>query len=109
MLQGICKLFNLIYESGCYPAEWIESIIKPSFKAGNENDLNNYRGISLSSCLSKVIARVLYNRMDKFVSDHNILNESQIGFRKSYRTTDHVFILKSIIENYLKNVYMLAL
>ena len=103
MLEGICKLFNLNYESDFYPAEWIESIIKPLFKAGDENDPNNYRDISLSSCLSKSFARVLYNRMDKFVSDYTILNESQIGFRKSYRTTDHVFTLKSIIDNYLKS------
>ena len=30
MLQCICKLFNLIYESGIYPAKWTESIIKPT-------------------------------------------------------------------------------
>ena len=102
MLQCICKLFNLVYEYGFDPAEWTESIIKPLFKAGNESDPNNYRGISLSSYLSKLISRVLYNRMDKFVSDHNILNESQLKFRKSYRTTDHIFTLKFIIDKYLK-------
>ena len=54
-------------------------------------------------CLSKLFSRVWYNRMDKFVSDHNILNESQIGFRKSYRTPDYIFTLKSIkIDKYLK-------
>ena len=77
-------------ESVFYPAKWTESIIKPLLKAGNESDPNNYRGISLSSCLSELFSRVLYNRMDKFVSDHNILNERQIGFRKSYRTTEIV-------------------
>ena len=42
--------------------------------------------------------------MYKFVSDHNILNESQIGFRKSYRTPDYIFTLKSIIiDKYLKS------
>ena len=43
MLQCICRLFNRIYESGFYPAEWTESIIKPLFKAGNESGTNNYR------------------------------------------------------------------
>lgn len=103
MLQCICKLFNLIYESGKYPVEWTESIIKPLFKAGSETDPNNYRGISISSCLSKLFSRVLYNRMDKFVTEHNILTESQIGFRKTYRPTDHIFTLKSIIDKYLRS------
>ena len=41
--------------------------------------------------------------MDKFVSEHNIVNKSQIGFRKSYRTLDHIFTLKCIIDEYLKS------
>ena len=103
MLQCICKLFNLIYESGIYPAKWTESIIKPIFKAGDEGDPSNYRGIAISSCLSKLFSRILYNRMDKFVCENNILSECQIGFRKSYRTTDHIFTLKSIIDKYLRS------
>ena len=103
MLQCICKLFNLIYESGIYPAKWTESIIKPIFKAGDECDPSNYRGIAISSFLSKLFSRILYNRMDKFVCENNILSECQIGFRKSYRTTDHIFTLKSIIDKYLRS------
>ena len=34
----ICKLFNLIYESGFYPAEWTRSIIK-SKKISNDQEL----------------------------------------------------------------------
>ena len=45
MVQCICKLFNLVFESGCYPSQWSESMIKPLFKSGSENDPSNYRGI----------------------------------------------------------------
>ena len=51
--------------------------------------------------------------LDKFVSDHNILNERQIGFRTSYRTTDHIFYIKIYHRQISKIqrtcIYMLAL
>ena len=58
MLHCFCKLFNLIYVSGYYPSQWSESFIKPMFKSGSENDPSNYRGIFISSCLSKLFSRI---------------------------------------------------
>ena len=89
MLQCICKFIQL---NGL-----------KVFKAGDETDPNNCRGTSISSCLNKFFSRILYNRMDKFVSDNNILNDSQMGFIKSYRTTGHIFTLKSIVDRYLRS------
>ena len=62
LIESICKLFNLIYETGYYPTHWSESMIKPLFKSAYENDPSNYRGISISSCFSKLFSRFLYNR-----------------------------------------------
>ena len=103
MVQCICKLFNLVYESGCYPSQWSESMIKPLFKSGSENDPSNYRGISISSCLSKLFSRVLYNRLDTYIFKNDILVNNQIGFRKSFRPTDHVYTLKSMIDKSFRN------
>ena len=36
------------------------------------------------------------------MSDNNILNENQIGFRKKYRTSDHILTLKSVTEKMFK-------
>ena len=40
-------LFNIILESGYFPDDWVDGIIIPLFKKGNENDVNNFRGITL--------------------------------------------------------------
>ena len=103
MLHCFCKLFNLIYESGYYPSQWSESFIKPLFKSGSENDPSNYRGISISSCLSKLFSRILYNRLNTYVIDNNIIVDNQIGFRKSFTPSDHVYTLKSIIDKSFRN------
>ena len=103
MIESICKLFNLIYEAGYYPTQWSESMIKPLFKSGSENDPSNYRGISISSCLSKLFSRILYNHLDTYIGDKDILVDNQIGFRKSFRPSDHVYTLKSMIDKSFRN------
>jgi hypothetical protein len=43
----------------------------------------------------------LQRRLDSFIKSNNLLCANQGGFRKGYRTTDHVFILKTLINKYV--------
>jgi hypothetical protein len=45
---------------------------------------------------------VLCNRFDIFLADNDIIHETQIGFSKKAGTWDHIFVLKCIIDKYLK-------
>ena len=62
----------------------------------------NYRGIALTSSLTKLFARILHNRLQNFLQSNNILSAEQIGFRENFRTADHVFTLETIIDNKIK-------
>ena len=42
----------------------------------------------------------MHNHLLEFVNEHNLISENQIGFRGQSRTSDHIFTLKSIIENF---------
>ena len=84
------KLFNLIFKSGVYPSFWRENFIKPIFKGGCFNDPLNYRGIALSSCLSKFFLQILHNRLGKYLELNNIIGHEQIGFKKDSRTSDQI-------------------
>ena len=97
------KLFNLILFTGIYPSKWRENYIKPVFKGGCFNNPSNYRGIALSSCLGKFFSRVLYNRLEKYSENNNIICREQIGFKKGCRTSDHILTLKTIIDNTFKS------
>ena len=78
--------------------------ISPVFKAGDIGDPNNYRGITVYSCFVKFFTLIIHDRLTKYLNEHNIINTQQpIGFRKGYRTSDHVFVLKSLIDLYTKN------
>ena len=100
LIEPIVKLFNLIFEKGEFPKLWNESYITLLHKKGKKSDPANYRGISLTSNLGKLFNKVLYARILKFLNLNQIIHENQTGFKEEARTTDHIFTLKSIIENY---------
>ena len=96
-------LFNKVLNSGIFPQLWSVGYISPVFKAGDIGDPNNYRGITVYSCLGKFFTLIINDRLTKYLDEHNIIYDNQIGFRKGYRTSDHVFVLKSLIDLYTKN------
>ena len=100
-LLVILKILNKIFKSGEFPEEWAMGIIVPIFKAGEREDLNNYRGITLLNIVGKVFVGILNERLNKFAEKFNIICENQAGFRKSYRTTDHILTLHAIVEHFL--------
>ena len=101
LLTALTKFFNLIFETTIYPKGWEKAYIIPLFKGGNPNDPCNYRGISLLNCLSKIFNAVIKNRLvEKF---EDIMNPNQFGFRKNSRTSDCIFVLKTIINKYVYN------
>ena len=110
--ECLCKLFNVILSNEKYPSQWRENPLKPIHKKGNDTDSRNYRGVVISSCLSKLFSKILHNRIEKHISDTSVMNENQTGFRKQYRTSDHILTLKSIIEKMFKkkftSLYMLC-
>ena len=99
MLNLYVKLFNLILETGVIPEKWVEGMIKPIYKnKGDPMNPENYRAITLVSCLGKLFTAVLNERINAFLSENEILSENQAGFRKFYSTSDHIFVLQSLFE-----------
>ena len=88
------KLFNTILRSGHYPNSWCNGYIVPIYKKGDSSDPKNYRGITISSCLRKVFSVILNNRIIEYLNENDLLCQTQIGFRKNNRTSDHVLTLK---------------
>ena len=69
----------------------------PFFKAGDEEVACNYRGVTLESCVVKVMRRVLAGRLSKFLDNH-ILIEGQGGFRPGRGWADQVLVLRSVCD-----------
>ncbi|CAL4066387.1 unnamed protein product, partial [Meganyctiphanes norvegica] len=55
LITVIVKLFNIVLDTGIIPSDWTIGVIKPIYKnKGDINDVNNYRGITLLSCIGKL-------------------------------------------------------
>ena len=100
LLPALTKLFNLILSTSHFPHQWNESLISLLHKKGSFYDTNNYRGISITSCLSKCFTALMADRLLNCLETNNLLHFSQAAYRKKSRTTDHIFTFKSILNNY---------
>ena len=55
--------------------------------------LSSYRPISPLSVFSKIIDRLMYNRLLKFIDKNNLVNEFQFGFRNNHSTFMALIVL----------------
>ena len=94
----LVKFFIALFERGIYPDSWTEGIIISLFKKGNQNDTDNYRGISLSDIRSKLYSSFMNNRLQGWIEQNNLTGECQAGFKKDYSTVDHMFTLMAMIQ-----------
>ena len=96
----LLSVFNRIFDTKCAIPSWYTAIITPIFKHGSPDIPDNYRGISLLSCIAKLFYSLLNNRLLKYCTDKDILSPSQLGFLPGNRTTDAHLILYNLIRKY---------
>ena len=80
--------------------DWLHSLVTAIHKKGAKEDPDNYRGISLMSCLGKLFLTVINNRLTEFCLHKGLLSPSQLGFVKGNRTSDPHIILNNILQKY---------
>ena len=51
--------------------------------------------------MGKLFTSVINQRIIKFVEKQKIVSHYQIGFKKSYRTADYMFVIKTLTNKYL--------
>ena len=76
----ISALFNLTTKSGEIPKDWKKAIISPIFKKGSRRLASNYRPISLTAVLCKVMESFVRDVIMKHLLDNNLLTRKQHGF-----------------------------
>lgn len=97
-IDVLTKICNKIWQTGQWPTTWTQSLVITLPKKGNLQQCSNYRTISLISHPSKVMLKVLLNRMKP--QAENIIAEEQAGFREGRSTTEQIFNLRIISEKY---------
>ena len=102
-------MFNLSIEKGVFPDDLKIARVTPIYKGEDSRDVSNYRPISVLPCFSKILERIMYNRLYKYLIENNILYSKQFGFQNGH-STDHavVQLVDQIIESFENNKYTLG-
>ena len=82
----LTHIFNLSITSGMVPVELKIACVVPLFKAGDKSIFSNYRSISVLPSFSKILEKLVYNRLIDYLSKYKIFSDNQFGFRKHHST-----------------------
>jgi len=69
--------------TGLLPEDWKNANVTPIFKKGSKEIAENYRPVSLTSHVCKVLERIITQDMNKHLEDNNLIGDSQHGFRNN--------------------------
>ena len=94
----LAKMFNLSREEGIVPSEWKEANIIPLFKKGSRNKPENYRPVSLTSVVCKLIETLIRDHMVEFLVKHKLINTSQHMFLKARSYLTNLMFLEEITK-----------
>ena len=93
VLHSICQQ---IWKTQQWPQDWKRSVFIPTPKKGNAKECSNYRTVAPISRASKVILKILQDRLQQCVNRE--LPDVQAGFRKGRGTRDQIANICWIIE-----------
>ena len=97
----LSNIFNKSISTGIVPQSMKIARVVPIFKSGDNTKLINYRPISILTVFSKLLERLVYNRMIKFINKYNILTSCQYGFRAGHSTSHAIIDLINTISKHI--------
>ena len=78
--EPLMILFNSFFDCHHIPDIWKRAIIVPVYKSGERSNPINYRPISLTPILIKILERIVRKQAVQFLTDKHFLNSTQHGF-----------------------------
>ena len=63
---------------GVFPEKLKIAKVAPIFKSGKNEHLTNYRPISVLSCFSKILERIMCNRLYEYLTKNNLLFDNNL-------------------------------
>ena len=99
----LTSIVNKSLSEGIFPDLLKSANVHPIFKKNDKTKCSNYRPISLLSNLSKIFERVMYNRIELFLNDFDLIYKNQFGFRKKHSTSHALISIVEQIRNNLDN------
>ena len=98
---SILYIVNKSISISQFPDLWKEAKVKPLFKSGCKDDINNYRPISILPTVSKLIEKWVEMQFSQYLNEFNLLHKSQSGFRPRHLTESALILM---VDSWLKAI-----
>ena len=96
----LLELMNCIFKGGKFPEKWKEAFIIPILKQGKEStNASSYRPIALTSCICKLLERIINRRLVWYLEAKGLIDRCQNGFRRGRSTLDSLAALATDVQD----------
>ena len=100
-INPFLHICNLSLEKGVFPRQLKIAKVIPLFKSGDDMLFSNYRPVSILPIFSKILERIMYNRLIIYIE--KMLNSNQFGFRKDHSAAMALMCLVDKISKAIEN------
>ena len=97
----LTHIFGICLAKGIFPNCLKKAVVIPIFKSGSKSLVNNYRPISLLPAISKILEKIINNRLINYLEKKSLLSNMQFGFRPKLSAPDAVFHLTEYVTQEL--------
>lgn len=108
ILEPLTHVLNLSILQGFFPSEMKLAKVIPLYKSGDAMKIDNYRPVSVLPLFSKLLEKLMYNRVLAFINRNNLLYEYQFGFRQHHSTNMALITLVDKIAAAIDNSEILV-
>lgn len=98
--EKFVNLINLSLQTGEFPTEWKNSLISPIQKVNNTKNAAEFRPINVLPMFEKIIEKIVYLQLMKFIDKNKILIPEQSGFRENHSCET---ALQNVINEWKQN------
>ena len=86
ILPALTHVINLSISHSEFPSIWKQSKVVPLLKKGDTLSPKNYRPVALLPIFSKILERVIFNQLVKYLDENNLVNPNHHGSRQGHST-----------------------
>jgi hypothetical protein len=93
VIQPTTHIINRSFDTGIVPQELKTAKVVPIYKSADRSQLKNYRPVSLLPAFSKLLERLMYNKLLSYLNSNDIFFKHQYGFRSKHSTVHPIIHL----------------
>ena len=96
LAKPVTTLLKRSLEAEELPAHWLQAVVTPIFKKGSKSLPENYRPVSLTCILCKLLEKLIVKLIIKHITENELATQKQHGFTKGKSTTTNLLEVMNV-------------